>query len=390
MFEFFTNIKVDWMGYRKPLITVSILILLAGLISAIGRQAVEGGTDAFNLGVDFQGGTVITAKFKNQKPSEDEIRAALQTVGVNESVIQASTDKTDEVLIKVPLMGNAEGTQTNTNDANQAATNSNSQISNNSNNQTTAETQATGQNNQVDSGRALVKQSLDTLVGKEAEGTLSLGDDPNAAYKIVGTDAVGPVAGAQLRNQAVIATLLGMIGILFFIAFRYDWTYAAGAVIAVFHDVLVTLAFFSVFQWEVSLTVLAALLTLVGFSVNDSIVIFDRIRENLTLHRNRSLYDLTNESINQTMSRTIITGGLVFLSVLALVLFGGEVLRGFSLALFVGVITGTYSTIAIASPIAIWWQDKLGAAKIKQAEMQRTEKLASASRRSVSRRPIAR
>ncbi len=389
MFEFFTNIKVDWMGYRKPLITVSILILLAGLISAIGRQAVEGGTDAFNLGVDFQGGTVITAKFKNQKPSEDEIRAALQTVGIDEAVIQASTDKTDEVLIKVPLMGNAEGTQTNTNDANQAATNSNSQISNNSNNQTSTETQATGQSNQVDAGRALVKKSLDTF-GKEAEGTLSLGDDPNAAYKIVGTDAVGPVAGAQLRNQAVIATLLGLIGILLFIAFRYDWTYAAGAVIAVFHDVLVTLAFFSVFQWEVSLTVLAALLTLVGFSVNDSIVIFDRIRENLSLHRNRSLYDLTNESINQTMSRTIITGGLVFLSVLALVLFGGEVLRGFSLALFVGVITGTYSTIAIASPIAIWWQDKLGAAKMKQAEVQRTEKLASASRRSVSRRPIAR
>ncbi len=377
------------MGYRKPLIALSVLILLAGLISAIGRQAVEGGTDAFNLGVDFQGGTVITAKFKNQKPSEDEIRAALQTVGVNESVIQASTDKTDEVLIKVPLLGNVEGTQTIINDANQAADNTNSQISGNSNNQTPAETQATGQNNQVDAGRALVKRSLDTF-GKEAEGTLSLGDDPNAAYKIVGTDAVGPVAGAQLRNQAVIATLLGMIGILLFIAFRYDWTYAAGAVIAVFHDVLVTLAFFSVFQWEVSLTVLAALLTLVGFSVNDSIVIFDRIRENLTLHRNRSLYDLTNESINQTMSRTIITGGLVFLSVLALVLFGGEVLRGFSLALFVGVITGTYSTIAIASPIAIWWQDKLGAAKVKQAEVQRTEKLASASRRSVSRRPIAR
>ncbi|MDQ3750393.1 MAG: protein translocase subunit SecF [Acidobacteriota bacterium] len=390
MFEFFTNIKVDWMGYRKPLITVSILILLAGLMSAIGRQAVEGGTDAFNLGVDFQGGTVITAKFKNQKPSEDEIRAALQTVGINEAVIQASTDKIDEVLIKVPLMGNVEGTQTITNDANQSAINSNSQISSNSNSQTTAETQAAGQNNQVDSGRGLVKKSLDTLVGKEAEGTLSLNDDPEAKYKIVGTDAVGPVAGAQLRNQAVIATLLGMIGILLFIAFRYDWTYAAGAVIAVFHDVLVTLAFFSVFQWEVSLTVLAALLTLVGFSVNDSIVIFDRIRENLTLHRNRSLYDLTNESINQTMSRTIITGGLVFLSVLALVLFGGEVLRGFSLALFVGVITGTYSTIAIASPIAIWWQDKLGAAKMKQAEVQRTEKLASASRRSVSRRPIAR
>ena len=182
------------------------------------------------------------------------------------------------------------------------------------------------------------------------------------------------------------------MGILLFIAFRYDWTYAAGAVIAVFHDVLITLAFFSVFQWEVSLTVLAALLTLVGFSVNDSIVIFDRIRENITLHRGKSIYSLTNDSINQTMSRTIVTNGLVFLAVLALVLFGGEVLRGFSLALFVGSITGTYSTIAIASPIAIWWQGKIGNAKVKEVAMPQSgsEKMASASRRSVARRPVTR
>ena len=131
-------------------------------------------------------------------------------------------------------------------------------------------------------------------------------------------------------------------------------------------------------------------MTLVGFSVNDSIVIFDRIRENLTLRRKQPIYDLTNDSINQTMSRTIVTNGLVFLTVLALVLFGGEVLRGFSLALFVGAITGTYSTIAIASPIAIWWQSKLGEAQMKEAEVTKKEKLASASRRSVKRRPIAR
>jgi len=373
MFQFFTNISVDWMGWRKPLIAVSVLVLLAGLISAVGRQATPGGTNAFNLGVDFQGGTFVTAKFKGQKPSEDEIRTALQNVGVNESVIQASTDKQDEVLIKVPLI---EGTADN-----QTAV---------ANPQTAPETSANqAQNDMVDAGRNKVRAALNTF-GKEAEGTATLADDAAAAYKIVGTDYVGPVAGEQLRNQAVIATLLGMIGILFFIAFRYDWTYAAGAVIAVFHDVLITLAFFSVFQWEVSLTVLAALLTLVGFSVNDSIVIFDRIRENLSLHRDRSLYDLTNQSINQTMSRTVVTNGLVFLSVLALVVFGGEVLRGFSLALFVGVITGTYSTIAIASPIAIWWQDKLGAVKMKQPEAGKTDQLASASRRSVSRRPIAR
>jgi len=367
------------MGIRKPLIAVSLFILLAGLFSAIGRQLTPGGTDAFNLGVDFQGGTVITAKFR-QKPAADDIRGALNTAGITDPVIQDSTDKKDEVLIKVPLFEGVESNQT------EAATTQN--------NANTANTQvpnqpSTAENTQVNKGRELVKKALDTF-GKEAEGTASLADDQNAAYKIVGTDSVGPVAGAQLRNQAIVATLLGLAGILFFIPFRYDWTYAAGAVIAVFHDVLITLAFFSVFQWEVSLTVLAALLTLVGFSVNDSIVIFDRIRENLTLHRGESLYKLTNDSINQTMSRTIVTNGLVFLTVLALVIFGGEVLRGFSLALFVGSITGTYSTIAIASPIAIWWQGKLGSAKEKVKDLPKAEKLASASRRSVTRRPVTR
>ena len=361
MFEILPNINIDWMGIRKPLIAISIVVLLAGLISAIGRQLSPGGTEAFNLGVDFQGGTVITAKFK-QKPPVEEIRAALNNTGINEPIIQDSTDKTDEVLIKIPLVEGTTGGQ--------------------------PDGEAV---NQVNVGRESVKNALNAF-GAEAAPEIALPDDPNAAYKIVGTDSVGPVAGAQLRNQAVIATLLGMIGILLFIAFRYDWTYAAGAVVAVFHDVLITLAFFSIFQWEVSLTVMAAFLTLVGFSVNDSIVIFDRIRENLTLHRDKSIYQLTNDSINQTMSRTIVTNGLVFLSVLALVLFGGEVLRGFSLALFVGSIAGTYSTIAIASPIAIWWQSKIGETKMKSAPVSQPtgEKLASASRRSVTRRPVTR
>jgi preprotein translocase subunit SecF len=374
MFQIFTNIDVDWMGWRKPLIAVSILILLAGLISAIGRQITPGGTDAFNLGVDFQGGTVITAKFK-QRPSTDDIRAALNKVGISEPIIQESTDKTDEVLIKIPLFQDVETSQAATPSAAEGVAGAAAENT---------------RNTQVDRGRQTVKSALETF-GKEAEASKTLGEDEAAAYKIVGTDSVGPVAGAQLRTQAIQATLLGMVGILLFIAFRYDWTYAAGAVIAVFHDVLVTLAFFSVFQWEISLTVLAALLTLVGFSVNDSIVIFDRIRENLSLNRDKSLYQLTNDSINQTMSRTIVTNGLVFLSVLALVLFGGEVLRGFSLALFVGSITGTFSTIAIASPIAIWWQSKLGLGKVQDIPIQQSgEKMASASRRSVTRRPVTR
>jgi len=184
-----------------------------------------------------------------------------------------------------------------------------------------------------------------------------------AAYEILGTDAVGAIAGAQLRNKAIAATLAALVGILIYIAFRFEWTYGAAAVIAVFHDVLVTLGFFSIFQWEISLTVIAALLTLVGFSVNDTIVVFDRIRENRRLHRRESLYKITNDSINQTLSRTTITNGLVFLSVLAMVIFGGEVLRGFSLALTVGVIFGTYSSIAVASPIMVWWEQRLEAAE---------------------------
>ncbi len=370
MFNFFQNIQIDWLGKRKAFIAVSIFIMLAGLVSSIGRQYTPGGTEAFNLGVDFQGGTVVIAKFRT-RPAEDDIRNALKTVGVNEPVIQASTDKTDEMLIKIPLVEGTAPVET-------------APVSGE------AAPDAKKLAEQVQAGRATVKSALDTF-GKEAEGENTLDTAPDTAYKIVGTDSVGAVAGSKLRNQAVTATLFGLLGILLFIAFRYDWTYAAGAVIAVFHDVLIVLAFFSVFQWEINLTVIAALLTLVGFSVNDSIVIFDRIRENLSLNRTGSLYEMTNQSINQTMSRTIVTNGLVFLSVLALVWFGGEVLRSFSLALFVGAITGTYSTIAIASPIAIWWQNKLGDSRVRDVTPQPAgEKLASSSRRTVTRRPVTR
>jgi preprotein translocase subunit SecF len=371
MFNLFQNIHIDWLGKRQFFIGFSIFIMVAGLASALGRQYTPGGTEAFNLGVDFKGGTVVTAKFRS-KPEDDQIRAALNKVGVADPVIQVSTNKPDEVLIKIPLIEN--------NEAPQAVENKDVQ---------TQPEQDTKQKAQVQAGRTTVKTALDTF-GKEAEGQSTLDSAPDAAYKIIGTDSVGAIAGSQLRNQAVTATLLGLVGILFYIAFRYDWTYAAGAVIAVFHDVIMVLAFFSVFQWEVNLTVIAAILTIVGFSVNDSIVIFDRIRENLAENRTDSLFKITNDSINQTLSRTVITAGLVLLSVLSLVLFGGEVLRSFSLALLVGVTLGTYSTIAIASPIAIWWQGKLGSAKIKEKEIPKEQKLASASRRSVTRRPVTR
>jgi preprotein translocase subunit SecF len=321
MFQVLHDINIDWLGNRLWFIGISVLLMLAGLGSAILRQATGG--QAFNLGVDFKGGTVVTARFK-QKPTDDTIRDALSQKGIRDAVVQPVTDRPDTVLIKVPLEGEGKD------------------------------------------GRAQVREALNSF-GTEAAPTVELEGDPNAAYKIVGTDAVGAIAGAQLRNKAIAVTLAALVGILIYIAARFEWTYGAAAVIAVFHDVLVTLGFFSIFQIEVSLNVIAALLTLVGFSVNDTIVVFDRIRENRKLHRRDSLYKITNDSINQTLSRTVITNGLVFLSVLALVLFGGDVLRAFSLALFIGVVFGTYSSIAIASPIMVWWEQRIEAANREAA-----------------------
>jgi len=313
MFQILHDVNIDWLGNRRWFIGISVLLMLLGLGSAIFRQAT--GRQAFNLGVDFKGGTVVTARFK-QRPPDDAIRSALVSKGINDAVVQPVTDRNDTVLIKVPLEGEGQD------------------------------------------GRARVREALSTF-GTETPATTELEADPNAAYKIVGTDAVGAIAGAQLRNKAIAVTLAALVGILIYIAVRFEWTYGAAAVIAVFHDVLVTLGFFSIFQLEVSLTVIAALLTLVGFSVNDTIVVFDRIRENRKLHRRDSLYKVTNDSINQTLSRTVIANGLVFLSVLAMVLFGGDVLRVFSLALFIGVVFGTYSSIAVASPIMVWWEQRI-------------------------------
>ncbi|HXS00071.1 MAG TPA: protein translocase subunit SecF [Pyrinomonadaceae bacterium] len=321
MFQILHDVNIDWLRHRRWFIGASVVLMLAGLGSAVIRQAT--GRQPFNLGVDFKGGTVVTARFR-QKPSDDAIRNALTEKGARDAVVQPVTDRPDTVLIKVPLEGEGQD------------------------------------------GRKKVKDALNTFGAESAPGT-ELEADQNAAYKIIGTDAVGAVAGAQLRNKAIAVTLAALVGILVYIAFRFEWTYGAAAVIAVFHDVLVTLGFFSIFQWEISLTVIAALLTLVGFSVNDTIVVFDRIRENRKLHRRDSLYKVTNDSINQTLSRTVIANGLVFLSVFALVLFGGDVLRHFSLALFVGVIFGTYSSIAVASPIMVWWEQRLEAANREMA-----------------------
>ena len=345
MIQFFKDVRIDWLANRRIFIGISVLLMLAGLASAIVRQAVPGGTDAFNLGVDFKGGTVIAARFLQDRPSDETIRSRFAQQGVGDAIIQP-TDKPDVVLIKVPRQDVVASTAPQPT----ATPQPQGQTTPGQPGQAVAPGQEVSQA-QVDPGVLKVRKALDTFGAK---------DD---AYKIESTDAVGEVAGKQLRIQAISVTLAALIGILLYIGFRFEWTYGAAAVIAVFHDVLVTLGIFSIMQWEISLTVIAALLTLVGFSVNDTIVVFDRIRENLRLHRRDSLYKVTNDSINQTLSRTVITSGLVFLSVLAMVLFGGEVLRGFSLALLIGIVFGTYSSIAIASPIMVWWQQRVDASK---------------------------
>ncbi len=352
MVQLFKNANIDWLGNRRIFITVSILLMLAGMVSAVARYAT--GRAPFNLGVDFKGGTVITAKFK-QRPSAEEVRDALHKAGVTEAVIQPVTDKPDEHLIKLPRLDAPLPAQPS---ASPQPGQTQGQAANQATPSTPPEQQAG-----VDAGRASVAKALTTF-GPEVPNNQPFPAEGNA-FQIVGTDAVGAVAGAALRNQAVAVTLLALVGILVYIALRFEWTYGAAAVIAVFHDLLVTIGIFSIFQWEISLTVIAALLTLVGFSVNDTIVTFDRVRENLRLRRRDSLYDITNDSINQTLSRTVITSGLVLLSVLALVLFGGEVLFGFSVALLIGIIFGTYSSIAIASPIMVWWQQRLEPARMQ-------------------------
>jgi preprotein translocase subunit SecF len=200
-------------------------------------------------------------------------------------------------------------------------------------------------------------------------------------FTIRNVEIVGPKVGAQLRRQAILATLYALAGMLLYIAFRFEWVYGAAAVIAVFHDVLITLGLFSIFHFEISLTVIAALLTLVGYSMNDTIVIFDRVREDLRLMRREPFPEVVNKAINQTLSRTILTSGLTFLTVLVLFLMGGEVLRAFSFAMVVGVVVGTYSSFGIAAPIVVVWNKYRGQGTAVRAGSAADKRVVAAARR---------
>ena len=292
---------MDWLGKKWYFLGFSLIFSVAGLIS-MGMHWAHTGSPV-PLGVDFQGGTQVQVQFQNP-PDVNAIRKATDAAGVKDArIVQYDAPEKREMLISLPQTSDAT----------------------------------------LDSGR---KQIVDALHANY-----------NNPFEIRNVQAVGPTVGKQLEKQAGLATLYSLIGMLVYLWFRFELIYGVAAVVAVFHDTLITVGFFAMFNKEISLTVIAAILTLVGYSMNDTIVVFDRIRENLRLSRREGLTEVVNRSINQTLSRTVLTSGLTFLTVLALFVFGGEVLHGFSFALVVGILIGTYSSIAVAAPMLVAYQD---------------------------------
>jgi preprotein translocase subunit SecF len=406
--EFFRNVNVDWMGKAKYFVTLSLVLLAVGWASILKNGGLR-------YGIDFRGGTLVYVRFAGPPPI-DQIRKGLQSAGLGNSTIQSISDignakSQRDVVIGLDQHGTGDealdagkdailnvlhktfGTDTSgKRDFNSTTTSALADYL------TTKDPLALGTNagdrytelaqrltDARDKDHGGIVTSFDEL--KNVPGTtqpvinaltsgFSLGN-----FTILNVEIVGPKVGAQLRRQAVLATLYALLGMLVYIAFRFEWIYGAAAVIAVFHDVLITLGFFSLFHYEISLTVIAALLTLVGYSMNDTIVIFDRVRENLRLMRREPFEAIVNKSINQTLSRTILTSGLTFLTVVVLYLMGGEVLRPFAFAMVVGVVVGTYSSFGIAAPIVVVWNKYRGQGAAISAGSAAEKRVAAAARR---------
>jgi preprotein translocase subunit SecF len=303
--ELFHGVNVDWLGKKWYFLGFSLIFSVAGIIS-MGMHWSQIGSPV-PLSVDFRGGTQVQVQFA-RTPDTNKIRQATVDAGIKDARIQniQNIDEPggNEVLISLPEQTNE---------------------------------------NALDVGRQQIVDALQTHY--------------NNSFTVRNVQVVGPTVGKQLEKQALLATLYSLLGMLVYLWFRFQLIYGVAAVVAVFHDTLITVGAFALTDQEISLTVIAAILTLVGYSMNDTIVVFDRIRENLRLNRRESLPDVVNRSINQTLSRTVLTSGLTFLTVLFLYIFGGQVLRGFSFALVIGILIGTYSSIAVAAPMLVAWQE---------------------------------
>src|SRR5579862_7956207 len=378
--ELFKNTNFDFLGKKWPFIIASLVLTAAGL----GSLAMRGGP---NYGIDFKGGAVLYLRF-NQEPPVQKIRTALESKVRGEISVQQITGQ-PEVLVGTEI-------------SNEKELNANRQIIEDVlrttfgaqdgkldlNNSAAGELADKLREPLLQANVALSEEELQEVV-KNVEafraskgGLLNSFDQLNGVtgvtpqilqaikqqcalgpFTILSADVVGPKIGKDLQRQAILATLYALGGMLVYIAFRFEWIYGVAAVIAVFHDTIITIGLFSLFNKQISLTVVAALLTLVGYSMNDTIVVFDRIRENLKILRREKLENLINISVNQTLSRTVLTSGLTLLTALSLWIFGGEVLNGFSFALVWGIVFGTYSSVFIASPILIFWQNLIESKK---------------------------
>src|SRR5262245_2360211 len=306
--QFLHNPNFDFIRWRWHAIALSALVILAGAAMVVTR--------GLPLGIDFSGGTLVVVKFE-QAVNEDAVRRSIDSIQ-GEKIIQPFGDAADhEWLIRLP----------------QAA--------------------ATEQGTSLENGAQAVISNLKAA---------NLG-----TFEVRSQEIVGPVIGRDLQLKGIYATIASVVGITVYIGLRFRFAFAIGAIAATLHDVLVTVAFLTFFHYDLSLNIVAAILTITGYSVNDTIVIFDRVRENLRTMRRESLERVVNISVNQTLGRTIITAGTTFLAVMSLYLFGGEVLEGFAFTMLVGIISGTYSTVFIAAAIAIILSGKQAKARAATA-----------------------
>jgi preprotein translocase subunit SecF len=386
--EFFHEPKIDWMGIKWYFIALSLALATTGLISMVVKKGLA-------YGIDFRGGTVVYVKF-SKAPNLDAIRRELDRQNLRGNTITSIGAPSDhEVMIALDLkttaasealdqgkraivaalsslFGQGEAGKVDFNNssprtvsdhliaADPLGLSSKGFDSATKSYRDLAEAIVNFRNSPPRSGLISDFQELSSVPGVNAGVIATLRNDFYlSSFAVKLTEIVGPKVGKDLRQQALYVTLAGLGAMLVYIWFRFELSYGVAAVVATFHDVIITLGFFSLLNKEITLTVIAALLTLVGYSMNDTIVVFDRIRENVRLSKREDFVSLINRSINQTLSRTILTSGLTFLAVLSLFLFGGEVIHGFSFALVVGVIIGTYSSIFIASPILVYFQKRL-------------------------------
>jgi preprotein translocase subunit SecF len=376
--EFFHNVNIDFLGKKWYFLAFSLIFSVAGVLSMLFWHHIP-------WGVDFRGGTLVRVKFAHP-PDDGAIRAALDRAGLHDAKNQRLGNvENNERLFDLDIRETSEKAldegKLRIIQALEPVNAPNGKIDLNNASSLTIKSYLLDRDpmhlgSDADAKYAAQAQAVVDYRDRNLGGVFSSMDQLKAAsgvdpavaslipegfylsdFGVRDVAIVGPQVGAQLQKQAFWATVYSLAGMLVYLGFRFEWIYGVAAVITVFHDTLITVGAFSLTNTEISLTVIAALLTLIGYSNNDTIVVFDRIRENIKLMRREKLADIVNRSINQTLSRTILTAGLTFLTVLALFLFGGEVLHGFSLALVIGILIGTYSSIAIAAPILVAYQE---------------------------------